>query len=531
MVSKRLRELSARAVFIVYSQFIKLKNYIMKSIVLFFALLISFSTAYSQSFPFPQHTQYKGTYIKPNYTQQQLDNDVTTFYNSWKTKYLINGCETNQYYIYFDDGNTITVSEAMGYGFMIIPLMAGYDTNAKTYFDGLYRYYKAHPSHIMARLMAWKQITNCIDSDGPDSATDGDIDIAFGLLLAHAQWGSAGAINYFQEAQLMIQDIMGANRSQGDINQDYYSVKLGDWVTSGSRMKATRTSDFIMDHFRLFASAVSDTSWNAVIDECYTLVDSMQTNYSPSTGLLPDFIVDLHTSPRPADPDFLEGSLDGDYSYNACRDPWRMTSDYLTSGDIRGRNATLKIATWLHDTTNQNINKVYAGYYLDGTRAANWNDNSFTAPFTVGAMLDTAHQAWLNTLYNEMKGFYSNGGYYDNTLALLSLITISGNYWVPDTSLMNGIFSSERSQVDIFNLESNLVQNKLKLNFNNKNHFSDYNIKIMDMVGQTVWAGESNNSRSIDIDTSFLKNGMYIVYGVDINNSQIVESEKFIITK
>ncbi len=503
----------------------------MKTLILLLVLTLSFFNAFSQNFPFPQHTQYKGTYIKPSFTQQQLDNDVTTFYNRWKAKYLIHGCESNQYYIFFDSGNTITVSEAMGYGFMIVPLMAGYDTNAKTYFDGLYRYYKAHPSHIMSHLMAWKQITNCIDSDGPDSATDGDIDIAFGLLLAHAQWGSAGAINYFHEAQLMIQDIMGANRSQGDINQDYYNVKLGDWVTSGSTMKTTRTSDFIMDHFRLFASAVGDTTWNNVVDECYSLIDSMQTNYSPRTGLLPDFIVDINTSPRPADPDFLEGPLDGDYSYNACRDPWRITNDYFTSGDIRGRNAALKIATWLHDTTNQNINKVYAGYYLNGNRAANWQDNSFTAPFTVGAMLDTAHQAWLNTLYNEMKGFYSNGGYYDNTLTLLSLITISGNYWVPDSSLMNGIFIPERGKINIFNLQSTLIQNKLVLNFNKQYQNSNYRIQILDMLGHTVWHGESNNYPEISINTSFLRNGLYIVYGVNSKNNQIVESEKFIVSK
>jgi len=504
----------------------------MKSLSLIIILVAINLSLIAQNFPFPNHTQYKGTYIQPsNYTQQELDDHVKTFYNKWKAKYLINGCDNDQYYVYFDDGNTITVSEAMGYGFMIVPLMAGYDSDAKKYFDGLYRYYKAHPSHIMPYLMAWKQITNCIDSDGPDSATDGDLDIAFGLLLAHAQWGSAGSINYFHEAQMIINDIMGANKIEGDINQEFNSVKLGDWVKSGSRMKATRTSDFIMDHFRLFASAVGDTTWNAVVDECYILVDSMQTNYSPKTGLLPDFIVDIDNSPKPADPDFLEGSLDGDYSYNACRDPWRMTTDYLTSGDNRGKNATLKIAKWLHDTTAQNINNVYAGYYLDGSRAANWNDNSFTAPFTVGAMLDTTHQAWLNTLYNNIKGFYNNGGYYDNTLTLLSLITISGNYWVPDTSLMNGISNLNRTQIDVFRLESNLVTNLLKLHFNNPKYSSNYSIKILNQNGQLVWNGLSNNSQEININTSNLQSGMYVIYSVDTSNSQVAESEKFIIAR
>ena len=36
------------------------------------------------------------------------------------------------------------------------------------------------------------------------SATDGDLDIAFGLLLADKQWGSAGAINYLAEARKVI---------------------------------------------------------------------------------------------------------------------------------------------------------------------------------------------------------------------------------------------------------------------------------------------------------------------------------------
>ena len=352
----------------------------MKALIsLLFTALVLFTNA--QSIPFPNHTAYKGSFIKPsNYTQMQMDNHVKAFYDAWKNKYLINGCASNQYYVFFDDGNTVTVSEAMGYGFMIIPLMAGYDPMAQTYFNGLYRYYKAHPSHIMPYLMAWKQITNCVDSDGPDSATDGDVDIAFGLLLAHAQWGSAGSINYLQEAKLIINDIMGANKIEGDINQQYHSVKLGDWVKSGSYMKATRTSDFVMDHFRVFGYASQDTAWNMVVNQCYNLIDSMQTNYSPNTGLLPDFIVNIDTLPAPAPPNFLEETTDGDYSYNACRDPWRITSDYLINGDIRARNSALKIASWLRTSANGSINDVYAGYHLNGVKLNTWTDKSFTAP-------------------------------------------------------------------------------------------------------------------------------------------------------
>ena len=51
--------------------------------------------------------------------------------------------------------------------------------------------------------MAWAQTKNFTDIDGT-SATDGDMDIAYSLLLANEQWGSNGKINYLKEAQLMI---------------------------------------------------------------------------------------------------------------------------------------------------------------------------------------------------------------------------------------------------------------------------------------------------------------------------------------
>ena len=505
----------------------------MKKVVFLFVALMVNMLVNAQSLPFPHHTQYKGIYIKPTITQVQLDNDVTAFYNSWKAKYLINGCASNQYYVFFDDGNTVTVSEAMGYGFIIVPIMAGYDPQAQKILNGLYRYYKAHPSHIMPRLMAWKQITNCVDADGPDSATDGDVDIAFGLLLAHAQWGSGGSINYLQEAKLMIADIMGANKIEGDINQDLNSVKLGDWVKSGNRMNATRTSDFIMDHFRVFAYASQDTTWNNVVDQCYNLIDSMQTNYSPTTGLLPDFIVDVNTNPKPAPPNFLEEATDGDYSYNACRDPWRMATDYLINGDARARIATKKIAAWLHTSANGSVYKVYAGYNLNGVKLNSWSDKSFTAPFTVGAMLDTAHQAWLNTLYNHIKTFNPNGGYYDNTLTLLSLLTISGNYWVPDTALTAGLFDTKKQRTDvkdIFKLYNTYGASQIEIRFINAADAGRYECKLVDLLGHEIRVS-SPVKASFRINTAGFQNGMYVVYAIDKENGRISDSEKFIVSR
>ena len=500
--------------------------------VLIAILLLTIISIQAQNFPFPQHTEY-ATHIKPSqYTQQQLDDHVKSFYDGWKNKYLKQGCEDNQYYVYFASGNTITVSEAMGYGMLIIPLMAGYDENARMYFNGLYRYYKAHPSHVMPHLMAWKQITGCIDADGPDSASDGDIDIAFGLLLAHAQWGSRGAINYFQEALAIINDIMGENASQGDINQDFYSIKLGDWVQSGSYMDGTRTSDFVMDHYRAFACAVKDTNWNSVVNTCYDLVADMQTNYSPETGLLPDFIVDLNASPKPADPDYLEGELDGNYSYNACRDPWRLASDYLINGEERAQEAVIKINRWLIEASGESVQNIRAGYYLNGDPAVGWSDISFTAPFTVGAMLDTTNQEWLNKLYSKiLTSNIAYGGYYDNTLKLLSLITISGNYWVPDCNILNGINSLNATVKPFFNIQPVPAKDKLSIRLKDATTNIHYFASVIDLSGRSVFTSKATYDTELNINVLELKNGIYFLNIIDTNTGNIIERKKFIITK
>ena len=57
----------------------------MKHIKLILIVSLAFgflSNTYSQRFPFPQHTEYAGTHIKPSqYTQEELDNQLTTFYD------------------------------------------------------------------------------------------------------------------------------------------------------------------------------------------------------------------------------------------------------------------------------------------------------------------------------------------------------------------------------------------------------------------------------------------------------------------
>ena len=378
--------------------------------------------------PFPQHVVYTKGAIKPNHiTQEQLDQATLTFYQQWKKRYVKAACSPGQYYIWFERrGQKQCVSEGQGYGMMITALLAGADPTAKSTFDGLFNFYKAHRNNHQY-LMAWAQDKGCKNID-KSSATDGDMDIAYSLLMADTQWGSNGAISYLEEAKKMIGAIM-----KYEINPKTYSIILSDAVEYDSKdYFDTRTSDFMPDHFKAFEKATGDKRWRKVIDNNYRLFAHMESVYSPDAGLVPDFIINVNKRPTPAKPHFLESKYDGYYNYNACRVPWRIATDYLTSGDSRAKAINDKINRWIRETTKGNPDNISAGYTLEGNdiKGRYFEALSFIGPFDVSAMVDGKNQQWLNADWDYLVHFkLKDYDYYDNSIKVLDMITLSGNYW------------------------------------------------------------------------------------------------------
>ncbi|RED34980.1 MULTISPECIES: glycosyl hydrolase family 8 [Paenibacillus] len=372
--------------------------------------------------PFPQHTTYTSGSIKPSHvTQTTMDDAVKSKWDSWKSAYL-KPAGTGKYYVKYDSSGA-TVSEAHGYGMLLTVLMAGYDSSAQTYFNGLYKYYTEHPSDNNPYLMAWKQNSSFQNVEGADSATDGDMDIAYSLLLADKQWGSSGTVNYLQAAKNIINAIM-----QNDVNQTQWTLRLGDWATDGSYATATRPSDFMLNHLKAFQQATGDTRWTKVIDKTYSIINSIYTNYSASTGLLPDFVVYSGGAYKPAPADFLEDTTDGSYAYNSCRTPWRITTDYLMTGDNRALNQLNQMNSWIKGKVNSNPGAVKDGYKLNGSVIGSYNSGAFFAPFGVSAMTSSSNQTWLNSVWTYTAGS-SSEGYYEDSIKLFSLLVMSGNWW------------------------------------------------------------------------------------------------------
>ena len=388
--------------------------------------------AQKPAYPFPQHNQYQKNTIKPaQYSQAVLDRQVLQFYHEWKQKYVRQGCAQGDYYIWFDNKRSgkICVSEGQGYGMMIMCYMAGADPDAQQIYNGLYSYYRHHPSKQSPYLMAWAQKNGCISTDG-SSATDGDMDIAYSLLLADKQWSSLGKINYIKEARLILKAI-----EQKEINHTTFNVLISSEAEPDSKdYFDMRSSDFMPDHFKSFYKADGSVLWKHAVDYNYRLFKKLQDQYSPDAGLVPDFITSINHNPRPVKPHYLESPYDGCYYYNACRMPWRIATDYLLNGDLRAYTMLKKINTWISETTQNNPDNISAGYTLEGNDLKNhyFEALSFICPFAVSASVDKQNQEWLNRLWDYSLHFkLKDFDYYDNTIKLMDMIIISGNWWKP----------------------------------------------------------------------------------------------------
>jgi len=352
---------------------------------------------------------------RKNIINLQKDYYVKKFYDYWKKTYLVKEND-NMYRVAFDKNDkSRTVSEGQGYGMLITALMYNYDPKAKEYFDGLYRFAKAHPSKFSSHLMAWQYPES---NSGEASAFDGDADIAYALILADKIWGSKGDINYKAEAKKVLEDIWNKT-----IGPDSYLPMLGDWVNpNGDKYNqyTFRTSDCMLSHFKVFAKFTKNKKWLNVVNACKNALFELQNE---NTGLVPDFAIKENGKFIPAYKNFLGSSHAGDYDYNACRDPMRIGADALIYDDEFSTNFVNKISNWLSNTIST-PSDIKAGYTLDGKVYNNYFSNAFASPFAVG--LAREYQNVSDEVFDYVKDIHQN--YYEDSLNLISMSILSGRY-------------------------------------------------------------------------------------------------------
>lgn len=395
------------------------------------AFLVSsvFTNIHSQKMPYPQSKNWNNC-IKPKSVSQALMNQqIAQYYDYWKEKYLTESSSVTDGYYAKSAGtggsgkDLLTVSEAHGYAMIITALMGGYDPDAEKYFDGLYAFFDSRRANN-DELMAWA-IAQGEGAESNGSATDGDLDIAYALILAYHQWGYE---EYLKEAKTMIEDGIRANEMASD-----GTVLLGDWVNNGND---TRPSDWMTAHFHTFKDISGDSFWNNAADKAYSIYSAFTANSdndAGTTGLISDFVVN---GDEACDAYFLgEYELTNTFNFNACRVPWRIAMDYGHYGESKAKGICDKITGWLKGATDNDPRKIAIGYKLDGSPIIDTATSmAYSGPLVAACVTNSNNQDYLN------KGWYAIYGdtyeihHFEVAVNLLSMLFISGNWWKPGQS-------------------------------------------------------------------------------------------------
>ncbi|HEY0884470.1 MAG TPA: glycosyl hydrolase family 8, partial [Ramlibacter sp.] len=174
----------------------------------------------SVRYPFGARLTPYSAGILPSQSVWTMDDLLRRQYDAWKAARVVpvGWIAPGGYAVQSSQWNTLTVSEAMGYGMLLTVLFAGHDPNARSIFDGLLAVVRARPAWAVTPhdpggkyLMDWKLASNGSSMGDGWNALDGDLDIALALLMADKQWGSSGGWNYLQEGKNTIEAIKSWN--------------------------------------------------------------------------------------------------------------------------------------------------------------------------------------------------------------------------------------------------------------------------------------------------------------------------------
>jgi len=348
--------------------------------------------------PFPQNAMV-GT-CAPAANAAKFNGAIAQIYANW----IKNFVQDNKI-VAPEQGNAIT-SEALGYGMMITAALGD-----KALFDKFSAYVGGQ---LSGGLMKWKNGEN-------GSASDGDLDIAFGYLMAELQWPGGG---YKAKS-----DAMATAISSSDL--------VGGVITGGSMFHdAPYNPSYFAPAWMKKLSGLS-----GAIAANYTLVNANITG--TTSGIPTDWADKSSGKPSGAGSaavtsDIQDGN-NGAMGYDAARVPWRLGMDAcLNGGNTSGLKAIVDLFASKYDA-GASIDLMKAGWmktsgavHMNAIKVS--NQGSYIGPIGVGAMAmgntvmrDRAFRALLDILES---GDY-NHTYFPSTVGLLSLLALSGNFPTP----------------------------------------------------------------------------------------------------
>ncbi len=331
-------------------------------------------------------------------------------------------------FIWAADSNDIR-SEGMSYGMMIAVQM-----DMKAEFDKLWKFSKTHMQYpANTPTSAWKYyfrwqgtVSGSSVSFGATTvpAPDGDEYFAAALYLADQRWGSAGAVNYKQEADNIATAMLHNTAADNRFPIIHSTQNMVVFVPYGNSNGFTDPSYHLPGFYELFASLgpASDTAkWKSV---AATSRKYLVTSAHGTTGLHPDYAT-FAGAPTTGS----AGDGHDQFKYDAWRVVMNMAIDYAWFSQDAGLKTQIeKYHTFFTSHLGTN-NVTNALFHVDGSMPSGGGSTALTATLAAGALVSTAanRKTYVDNLWNvpQQSGLYR---YYQESVYLLGLLAVAGKF-------------------------------------------------------------------------------------------------------
>ncbi|MEG0732936.1 MAG: glycosyl hydrolase family 8 [Vagococcus sp.] len=309
-----------------------------------------------------------------------------------------------------DGSRPIALSESQGYGMLTMVMAAKKGYIEEKEFIPFVTYYENHQLSEDNYLMNWKQesIKGKWQNYDKNSATDGDLDVAYALIQASEIWPTS-TINYEEKAVHLLKSIKDYT-----YNEKTKVLTVGNWATlSKEYWNLFRPSDVVPTHFDKFYNVTKDNFWQEVKENSLTYLTQLSSQNE--FGLIPDFAWIESNDIVPAASKDVATKDDGNYGYNSLRLPFRLAH----SKDEKAKKVNEKLLTFLADQE-----QVKAGYTLSGKALADYPSISYSAPI----LLATSEEKKFSGLYADARWIMHEKvlgkDYYGDTLKVLSVLQL-----------------------------------------------------------------------------------------------------------
>lgn len=380
------------------------------AIIIICSIITGLAFSQQAKYPFPQKIKY--LYGNLPTKRDTLTGHLKKWYSNWKTKYL-QECSGSILRPGVDPLSKSLV-EAQGFSMIAVAYMAD-----KEVFDKLYAYYKSKTTTQGCGLMGWKQ--NCGGFEDQGSATDGDVDVACALMVAHWQWPDAG---YDEKLKTVLTNLDSLIDTCGEL------LALHPGCSGGKPWGGCDETDisyYEPAFFRYFAKISSNDRWTKLADDTHIIRDAAANK---TTGLVPDW---QSTSGKAG-----AGSRKGYFSQDAIRAPYKQSLDFLWNGNEKAQAWAKKISSWAYGI---GISNIKDGHNLDGSANGGYHNMAVTGSIAVAAMAND--QKIIDAFVDDCMKL-KDESWYNGYLGNLYLLALSGNMWNPDILNPSGTLQKAR---------------------------------------------------------------------------------------